>query len=176
MGAAHVTGWWWGSRWPGDWLSCFIKPHSRANTKEKIYSLSISVANEAGKCSHSASNRHFTEVTYFNEVKEVIRIICLSFYPVKTLQAAWKMKVTSKASLLQSSHSLPACLSFLSFAYVTPLKAKRGASDFFNSHTDQGPSAITVYLSGHEHMLLKIFFSKALNIPGILYCYHYCDA
>jgi len=57
---------------------------------------------------------------------------------------------------------------------VTQLKAARGASDFFKSHTDQGPFAITVYVSGYTHTLLERLLSEALAIPGTLvYRYHY---
>lgn len=49
------------------------------------------MAFEAGKHSPSANDSHFTEVAYFSYVKQVNRIICLSFFLVKALLTAYKM-------------------------------------------------------------------------------------
>lgn len=73
------------------------------------------MAFEAGKRSPSATNSHFTEVTYFNYVKQVNRIICLSLFLVKALLVAYKMKAHSfltrnLKSTSSTIHSFPACL------------------------------------------------------------------
>lgn len=72
------------------------------------------MAFEAGKRSPSASS-HFTEVTYFNYVKRVNRIICLTFFLVKALLVAYKIKACSALtrnlkSISPAIHSFPACL------------------------------------------------------------------
>lgn len=54
----------------------------------------------------------------------------------------------------------------LSFAYMSQSKAARGASDFSKHHTDQGPSPITLHISGHKHILLGRLVLEALTIPG----------
>lgn len=79
-------------------------------------------------------------VEYFNEVKEVNRIICPSFCLVKALLVAYKMKARSVPtrnlkSITSTIHSFPACLPFLSFAYVTQLKAVKRANDFLKKIT-----------------------------------------
>jgi len=57
---------------------------------------------------------------YFSEVKEVNRIICLSFCLVKALPVAYKMKVCSLLtgnlrSIPPTIHSFPTCLPYFSF-------------------------------------------------------------
>lgn len=116
---------------------------------------------------------------YFNEVKKVHGTICLSFCLMKALPDAYKMKAYSLLtrnlkSITSTIHSSPVCLTFPSVACVAQLKASRGTRDFFKSHTDQGPFAVTAYISQHEHMILEKLLSKALTIPGTLvYYYHY---
>lgn len=75
----------------------------------------ISMAFEAGKHLPFTNNRHFTEMTYFSYVKQVNRIICLSFLLVKALLAAYKMMAGSfltrnLKSIFSAIHSFPAGL------------------------------------------------------------------
>lgn len=91
----------------------------------------ISMAFGAGKRSPSTSNRHFTAVTYFSYVKQVNRIICLSFFLVQALLAADKMKgysflTRNLKSISSIIHECPCLPHFPAFCPREPVEGQCG--------------------------------------------------